>query len=222
MTDKDIFSGRLKALSVVVVLVIVVLIARMGYLQVYDGDYYASLADGNRIRLVPAVAPRGTMYDRNGKLLVTNHPGFTVSLLPLTEPISEEVISRLSTLLNVPVEDIHKKIDSHVGFDPIRIKTDVGPELTTIIAEQKDLYPGVVVEVLPIRDYIYHQQGAHAYGYVSEISDAELEKKKDEGYKSGDIIGKFGLEKIYDQYLRGTNGGEQVEVAACISKSMVK
>ena len=64
MTDKDIFSGRLKALSVVVVLVIVVLIARMGYLQVYDGDYYASLADGNRIRLVPAVAPRGTMYDR--------------------------------------------------------------------------------------------------------------------------------------------------------------
>ena len=212
MTDKDIFSGRLKALSVVVVLVIVVLIARMGYLQVYDGDYYASLADGNRIRLVPAVAPRGTMYDRNGKLLVTNHPGFTVSLLPLTEPISEEVISRLSTLLNVPVEDIHKKIDSHVGFDPIRIKTDVGPELTTIIAEQKDLYPGVVVEVLPIRDYIYHQQGAHAYGYVSEISDAELEKKKDEGYKSGDIIGKFGLEKIYDQYLRGTNGGEQVEV----------
>ena len=65
---------------------------------------------------------------------------------------------------------------------------------------------------MPIRDYIYHQQGAHAYGYVSEISDAELEKKKDEGYKSGDIIGKFGLEKIYDQYLRGTNGGEQVEV----------
>lgn len=212
MSDKDIFSGRLKALSVIVVLVIVVLIARMGYLQVYDGDYYASLADGNRIRLVPAVAPRGTMYDRNGKLLVTNHPGFTVSLLPLTEPISEDVINRLSALLNVPVEEIQKKIDAHVGFDPIRIKTDVGPELTTIIAEQKDLYPGVVVEVLPIRDYIYHQQGAHAYGYVSEISDAELEDKKDEGYKSGDIIGKFGLEKVYDKYLRGTNGGEQVEV----------
>ena len=73
---------------------------------------------------------------------------------------------------------IHKKIDDHVGFDPIRIKNDVGPELTTIIAEQKDLYPGVVIEVLPIREYIYHEQGAHAFGYVSEISDAELEKKK--------------------------------------------
>lgn len=212
MSDKDIFSGRLKALSVLLVLVIGVLIVRMGYLQVYEGEYYASLADGNRIRLVPAVAPRGNMYDRNGKLLVTNHPGFTVSLLPLTEPISEEVIARLSQLLNVPIDEIHKKIDAHVGFDPIRIKTDVGPELTTIIAEQKDLYPGVVVEVLPIRDYIYKEQGAHAYGYVSEISDAELESKKEEGYKSGDIIGKFGLEKVYDSYLRGTDGGEQVEV----------
>ena len=212
MSDKDIFSGRLKVLSIIIVLAISTLIARMGYLQVYDGEYYANLADGNRIRLVPSVAPRGTMYDRNGNILVTNHPGFTVSLLPLTEPISEEVISRLSALLNVPVEEIHSKIAAHVGFDPIRIKTDVGPELTTIIAEQKDLYPGVVVEVLPIRDYIYKTQGAHAYGYVSEISDAELEKKKDEGYKSGDIIGKFGLEKVYDQYLRGTNGGEQVEV----------
>lgn len=212
MSDKDIFSERLKALSVIIVLVICVLIARMGYLQVYDGEYYASLADGNRIRLVPSVAPRGTMYDRNGSILVTNHPGFTVSLLPLTEPISEEVISRLSVLLQVPAEEIHNKIAAHTGFDPIRIKTDVGPELTTIIAEQKDLYPGVVVEVLPIRDYIYKNQGAHAYGYVSEISDAELEAKKDEGYKSGDIIGKFGLEKVYDQYLRGVDGGEQVEV----------
>ena len=212
MSDKDIFSGRLKALGIIVTIVIVVLIARMGYLQVYDGDYYANLADGNRIRLVPSVAPRGTMYDRNGKLLVTNHPGFTVSLLPLTEPVSEDVINRLSALLQVSVEEIHQKIENHIGFDPIRIKTDVGPELTTIIAEQKDLYPGVVVEVLPIRDYIYHEQGVHAFGYVSEISDAELEKKKDDGYKSGDIVGKFGLEKVYDQYLRGINGGQQVEV----------
>ena len=212
MSEKDLFSGRLKVLGYIIVLVIVVLIARMGYLQVYDGEYYASLADGNRIRIVPAVAPRGTMYDRNGNMLVTNHPGFAVSLLPLTEPVSEDVLNRLSALLNVPVAEIHKKIDDHVGFDPIRIKNDVGPELTTIIAEQKDLYPGVVIEVLPIREYIYHEQGAHAFGYVSEISDAELEKKKEEGYKSGDIIGKFGLEKIYDHELRGENGGEQVEV----------
>ncbi|MCI6752856.1 MAG: penicillin-binding protein 2, partial [Selenomonas bovis] len=103
------------------VLVIAVLIGRAGYLQIYEGEYYAGLADGNRIRIIPAVAPRGTFYDRNGQLLVTNRPGFTVSLLPLTSPIKEEVIERLSALVHVPVEDIKAKIAGHSGFDPIRI-----------------------------------------------------------------------------------------------------
>ena len=206
------FSKRLTALGGIIVLVIAVLIGRMGYLQVYEGAHYASLADGNRIRLVPAVAARGTFYDRNGNMLVTNRPGFTVALLPLTEPISPDVIERLSKLLNVPVEEINRRIENHMGFDPIRIKNDVGPDLLTIIEEQKELYPGVVVEVQPIRQYIFKEMAVHALGYVSEISDTELEDKKDQGYKTGDIIGKFGLEKMYDQLLRGIDGGEQVEV----------
>ena len=206
------FSKRLTALGGIIVLVIAVLIGRMGYLQVYEGEHYASLADGNRIRLVPAVAARGTFYDRNGNMLVTNRPGFTVALLPLTEPISPDVIERLSKLLNVPVEEINRRIENHMGFDPIRIKNDVGPDLLTIIEEQKELYPGVVVEVQPIRQYIFKEMAVHALGYVSEISDTELEDKKDQGYKAGDIIGKFGLEKMYDQLLRGIDGGEQVEV----------
>lgn len=206
------FENRLKVLGGLVIMIIVILVARVGYLQVYDGEKYSRLADGNRIRLIPTMAPRGTFYDRNGDNIVTNRPGFTVSLLPLTAPISPEVISRLSQLLNVPEEDIKAKIDAHVGFEPIRIKNDVGPEIRTIIAEQKNLYPGVVIEVQAVRDYLYKERGAHVIGYVSEISDAELESKKEQGYKTGDIIGKFGLEKIYDHLLRGTNGGRQVEV----------
>lgn len=197
---------------IVSVLVIAVLIGRAAYLQIYQGEYYAGLADGNRIRIVPAMAPRGTFYDRNGELLVTNRPGFSVSLLPLTAPISDDVIERLSSLLKVPAEDIKKKIAGHSGFDPIRIKTDVTPDIVSIIEEQKSSYPGVVIEVTPIRDYILKQEGAHTFGYVSEINDTELEKMKDQGYKSGDIIGKFGLEKVYDKELRGENGGQQVEV----------
>ena len=69
---------------IISVLVIAVLIGRAAYLQIYQGEYYAGLADGNRIRIVPSMAPRGTFYDRNGELLVTNRPGFSVSLLPLT------------------------------------------------------------------------------------------------------------------------------------------
>ena len=206
------FEGRLKILSGLIVLVIVLLIARLGYLQVYEGDYYAGLADGNRIRLIPSMAPRGTFYDRNGNLLVTNQPGFTVSLLPLTAPISDDVIARLSALVKVPADEIKKKVEAHTGFDPIRIKSDVGPDIVSVIEEQKDLYPGVVIEVQAIRNYLYKEHCAHVFGYVSEISDEELEKRKAEGYRSGDIIGKAGLEKIFDQELRGVDGGEQVEV----------
>ncbi len=206
------YDTRLRVLSWIIVLIIGVLIARVAYLQIYEGDYYVGLADGNRIRIIPSMAPRGTFYDRNGNLLVTNRPGFAVSLMPLQGAVPDEVIDRLADLLKMPREDITSKIDSHVGFDPIRIKSDIGPDIMTIIEEQKDLYPGVVIEKQPIRNYIYKDHGAHAFGYVSEISDAELEKRKEEGYKSGDIIGKFGLEKIYDKYIRGENGGEQVEV----------
>lgn len=197
---------------IISVLVIAVLIGRAAYLQIYQGEYYAGLADGNRIRIVPSMAPRGTFYDRNGELLVTNRPGFSVSLLPLTAPISDDVIDRLSDLLKVPTDEIKTKIAGHSGFNPIRIKTDVTPDIVSIIEEQKSQYPGVVIEVTPIRDYILKQEGAHTFGYISEINDTELEKMKDEGYKSGDIIGKFGLEKVYDKELRGENGGQQVEV----------
>ena len=206
------YIGRLKPLAIMATLIIAILIARVGYLQIYDGEYYASLADGNRIRIIPSMAPRGTFYDRNGQLLVTNRPGFTVSLLPLTAPISPVVVERVSKLLNVPQDEIERKISVHSGFDPIRIRPDVTQDIVTIIKEQKDLYPGVVIEVQPIRNYYLNQEGAHTFGYVSEISDAELETKKEEGYKSGDIIGKFGLERVYDKEIRGENGGEQVEV----------
>lgn len=214
ITDNIEFSGRLKVISYIIVLVVMVLIGRIGYLQIYEGEHYANLADGNRIRIVPAVAPRGTFFDRNGTVMVTNRPGFAVSLLPLTEPISEDVINRLSALLKVPKEEINRKIDAHIGFDPIRIKTGIGPEIYSIIAEQKNLYPGVVVEVLPVREYLFKEQAVHIFGYVSEINDSELEEKKDSPhkYKMGDIIGKAGLERLYDLELRGEDGGEQVEV----------
>ena len=212
MLENDEYGVRLDVLGYLAVLVIAVLIGRAGYLQIYDGENYARLAEGNRIRIIPTMAPRGTFFDRNGELLVQNRPGFAVSLMPVMTKIDPVVIQRLSTLLKVPVEDIEKKIAAHTGFDPIRIKADVTPDIVTIIEEQKDNYPGVVIEVQPIRDYMNKEEAAHTYGYVSEINDMELEKKKDEGYKSGDIIGKFGLEKVYDKELRGENGGQQVEV----------
>lgn len=208
----DEYANRLNFLGILFLLVIVILITRVAYLQLYDGQHYAELADGNRIRIIPTIAPRGTFFDRNGQLLVTNRPGFVVSLLPLTEPISPEVIQRVSKLLDVPVEEIQRRIDIHYSFDPIKIKQDVTPDVVSIIEEQKADYRGVIIEVQPVRNYILKEEGAHTLGYVSEISEYELEQNKNSGYKQGDIVGKFGLEKIYDKEIRGVNGGEQVEV----------
>lgn len=206
---------RLKILAAIVTLIVVTLISRLVYLQIYQGEYFSKLADGNRIRLVSTSAPRGIIYDRNGVQLVNNRPAFTVELLPSLEPVSPEVVARLATLLNISVDEINEKISHHSGFDPVTLKIDVPPEIVTIIEEQQDLYPGVFIDTKPVRNYIYKYEGAHALGYVSEISDSELEDKKkagDDSYKLGDIIGKFGLEKYYDKYLRGIPGGEQVEV----------
>ena len=206
---------RLKILAAIVTLIVVALISRLVYLQIYQGEYFSKLADGNRIRLVSTSAPRGIIYDRNGVQLVNNRPAFTVELLPSLEPVSPEVVARLATLLNISVDEINEKISHHSGFDPVTLKIDVPPEIVTIIEEQQDLYPGVFIDTKPVRNYIYKYEGAHALGYVSEISDSELEDKKkagDDSYKLGDIIGKFGLEKYYDKYLRGIPGGEQVEV----------
>lgn len=206
------FKGRMEGLAVIVCLVIFALLSRLGYLQIVEGEYYSKLADGNRIRLIPAMAPRGLFYDRNGILMVSNRPGFTVSLLPLSGPVSDDVVNRLSVLLGVTKESIYDKVKQHTAFDPIHIKSDVGPEIVTVIEEQKDEYPGVVIEIQPIRNYVNNDFAAHIFGYVSEINDTELEKKKSDGYKSGDIIGKFGLERVYDKELRGIDGGGQVEV----------
>ena len=206
------FEIRLKVLGGLIVFVIMLLVARAGYLQVYQGDEYARRSDGNRTRLVPTVASRGTFFDCNGLSIVENRPSFVVSLLPLTAPIQPEVITRLSELLHVPREEIDAKVKAHTGYEPIRIKGDVGQDILTVIEEQSELYPGVIIEVQAVRDYLYKAQGAHILGYVSEISEAELDARKDEGYRTGDIIGQFGLERIYDKELRGTNGGELVEV----------
>lgn len=206
-------TQRLNVLVFLAVAIFVLLISRLGYLQVVQGHYYERLAEGNRIRLIPVMAPRGVFYDRNGIPLVSNRPGFTVSLLPLTGPVDDGVIVKLANLLGMDANEIRAKVRQHGGgFDPIVVKSDVGPDVVTRIEEHRGELPGVAIDIQPIRNYIYHQFAAHLFGYVGEINEDELKKLKNQGYKPGDIIGKNGLEQVYDKYIRGTDGGEQVEV----------
>lgn len=206
-------NSRLEILTLVMVFIFVALVSRLGYLQMAQGQYYGRLADGNRIRLIPIMAPRGVFYDRNGVMLVSNRPGFTVSLLPISGPVPDEVITKLSGILNLNAQEIKVKLSQHTGsFEPVRVKTDVGPDIVTKIEERRAELPGVVIEIQPLRNYVNNELAAHIFGYVSEINDVELEKRKADGYKAGDIVGKFGLENVYDKEIRGIDGGNQVEV----------
>lgn len=204
---------RLEIIAALIVLIFIALFSRLAYLQVAQGEYYGHLADGNRIKLIPIMAPRGIFYDRNGVPLVTNRPGFTVSIVLLNGSVPLDVVNRLAAILGMDPQEIQKKLAQHNGsFEPVRIKTDIGQDVVTRIEERRNEFPGVVIEIQPIRNYVNNEMAAHMLGYVSEINDVELERRKAEGYKAGDIIGKFGLEYLYDREIRGSDGGGQVEV----------
>ena len=204
---------RLDILTVVLGLIFVVLVSRLAYLQVYSGHEYQRLAEGNRTRQVAVVAPRGDFYDRNGVMLVTSRPGFVVSILPGNTPTPQEVIEKTAAILGVGTQEIIQRLGrSKVPFEPVRLKIDVGQDVVAKIEERRTELPGVVVEVLPVRNYIHNQLGVHIFGYVSEISETELATLGPKGYRAADLIGQSGLERKYDLNLKGVDGGSQIEV----------
>lgn len=206
-------SQRLDVMGMIVMLIFAALLTRLVYLQIIQGDYYQDLANGNRIRLTPIQAPRGLIYDRNGVQLVTNRPGFTVSYMPTSGALSEQVLQQVAQILDLKPDDIKKKLTQRSGqFQPIPLKANVGLDVVAKIEERRNELPGIIIEIQPVRTYNYNVSAAHVLGYVSEINDQELERLKVDGYKAGAIIGKAGLEGVFDKELRGIDGGGQVEV----------
>ncbi|HVN67894.1 MAG TPA: penicillin-binding protein 2, partial [Candidatus Sulfotelmatobacter sp.] len=189
-------------------LVFAVLTLRLAQLQLLEGPKYRQLSDDNAAKTVPAPAPRGIIFDRNGKVLVTNRPIFAVHVMPqvMSGTNSAEVLRRLGELLG---EEVAYKVSPD---QPIIIKDNVPPAVAFRIEEQKDKLEGVVVSVHPVRYYPHGSAAAHVLGYVGEIAAADLAKLKGEGYRPGDSLGKDGVEKYYDKMIRGVDGGIKVEV----------
>ena len=210
----EVMVRRLDVMKWLILLLFAVLISRLGYLQVVQGQNYVRLADGNRLRIVPIKAPRGIFYDRNGVPLVSKRPSFAVTVATGSSSIPDAEMAALSRILDMDVTEIRGKINRHNGFSyvPVRLKTDVDQKTISKIEENRSAFPGIVIKAQPVRKYIYQDFAAHIFGYVGEISEAELKQKKEDGYKTGDIIGKAGLEKVYDKYIRGTAGAERIEV----------
>ena len=211
---------RLHTLLIVCLVLFAVLLGRMVYLQLWRGDYYAKQSDGNRLRQSRILAPRGIIYDSEGKELVNNLPGYAV-VLQKQSSYKPETLQRLSNLLQMPVEEINAKIKASENFyEPIMLKNNLDQQMVTKIEEQRRYMPEVMLSVQPIRNYPYHELAVHALGYVGEVSSYEIEQGLFKNITQGSLVGKAGLEKTYDKYLRGEDGAfmEEVDVAGNVVK----
>lgn len=205
---------RLHMMLLMCVMLFVVLLGRLVYLQLWRGDYYTAQSDGNRLRQSKIVAPRGLILDKDGKELVNNLPGYAVSLQKQTE-YDPQMLERLSKLIDMPLSEINERIkESRNFYEPVRLRSNLTPDMVTKIEEQRRNLPDVLLEVQPVRTYPFKELAVHALGYVGEVSAYEIENKLF-NVPQGSIVGKAGIEKSYDKYLRGTDGAfmEEVDVA---------
>ena len=191
-----------------------ILAARLWYLQIVKSQAYYRLAQLNAAHTMPVIAPRGVIYDRYGRLLVGNKAIFTAYIIQSEIKDKEILLDRVSRLLGVPKDAIIKKLREKRSrpFDPILIKDDISLETVAKLEEHKQSLAGLVVNTKPVRVYPGKTLAAHVLGYIGEVTSDDIERSGSSDMRSGDLIGKSGVEKIYDQYLRGINGGQRMEI----------
>ncbi|WP_263368155.1 penicillin-binding protein 2 [Edaphobacter bradus] len=208
-------ANKLNAAQYLVALVLVVLSAGLWRLQVLGADNFRALAEANRVRKVPVLAPRGRLFDREGRLLVDNYP--SVSCFLLREQVKDlnADLPLISQGLHIPEEQILAALrhyQSAPKYQPIPLKQDITPDEQAFIAAHTSELPEL--ETLDEQRRLYPRDGfaAHLIGYVGEISEDDLNKPKYAFYQPGDVVGKSGVEETYDALLRGVDGSRDVIV----------
>ena len=213
--ELKVLKNRIDIATAVIIFFIAILIARLWFLQIHSGSNYTRQSENNRIRVQDIAAPRGNILDRTGKILVTNLPQFNIVWIREDAPNPDEVIKRLSKILH---EDISVLLDrirygaDHPRYVPTRLKEDIDWRTLVHIENNHFNLPGVRIEVLPSRDYLYKDLSSHLIGYLAEINPKELQNPLFTNYESGDQIGKSGVEKLFQSYLRGEKGRKFLEV----------
>ena len=207
---------RVAILGGVALLAFVVLFFRLWSLQILSGQEYLNAAKSNQLRLIRVEAPRGPLLDRHGRVVVSNLAGTAVQLWVGDMPKEGrfELVQRLAKVLDVSPHELARQVDEHRldPLTPIVVKTSVGEEQVDYLYEHKAEFPGVEVAQVYLRDYRYGTLAAQVLGYTGEISPDELKQLHKRGYRSGDRIGKTGIEAAYDTYLRGAPGLAQIRV----------
>lgn len=210
----------------IIVLVFALILGRTIQLQIFNGNYYRELAEGNRVRLLPIPAQRGVIYDRNNKELLRNIPGFSLAIIPQDLPRKKEdrleIVKKLSELSGVDQEEIESLLKKYgaYGYQSLIVKDNLDYNTALKLYIENANLPGIEIVSGSKRGYYLTSSTesmpslSHLIGYVGKLNDDELESNKTKGYLPSDLIGKTGLEKAYESSLRGTYGRKKIEVNA--------
>ena len=213
-SDNRLPQGRLAAVSYVIVGMILLLLVGFWKLQVIDSNHYEQLAEKNRIRTIPLIAPRGKMLDREGRVIVDNYPSFSVLLLRDDMAQAEQALPEISQGLGVSQDDLQQQIDTArflPKYEPIVIKPEASPADIAFIESHRPDLPMLEMVMMHRRRYPPNSFLASAIGYVGEVNEKEIESS-DGKLRPGDVSGKTGLEREYNDTLVGQDGLRRVIV----------
>jgi len=212
--DQKIPQGRLALFSYVSAALVILLLVGFWKLQVVQSEHYADLADKNGIRPIAIIAPRGAMLDREGRVLVDSYPSFSILLMRDNPKLLERSLSQIEEGLGIAKEDLQQQLEA-ARFEPKFLPLVVKPEASEADIEFVDSHradlPVLELEMVQRRRYPLGEILANTIGYVGEVSPQELERNPDR-YKPGDIVGKAGLEREYNDQIVGTDGMKRVVV----------
>ncbi|NLF25229.1 MAG: penicillin-binding protein 2 [Deltaproteobacteria bacterium] len=187
-----------------------VLLLRLWYLQVLQGEHFRERSENNRLREVYIPPPRGLILDRHGRILVKNRPAFNVEFVKEDSPDPKQSVTVLAEVLGVAPEELLAKLDEpqkkRKRFEPKLLLKDVSRDVLARVAARRHALPGVMIGVVPTREYVYGGFAAHLLGYLGEITAAQLESPTFSGYRRGDMVGQFGLERSQEFFLQGQRG----------------
>ena len=206
--------SRIFWITLFVIVAFLTLVMRLWYLQIVQGSDLRALAESNRLRQITLPDHRGRIYDRYGVELVSSRPSFNVTLRREDIPDLDLLLGRLDKLITFDRVEAKKYILSIPSFSPYVAAYDITRDEAARIEERRYDLPGVSLEIVPIRNYNHGPLAAHLVGYLAEITKSQLQMDDFKGYRQGDIIGKYGVEKSFEPVLHGLRGKKIVEVDA--------
>ncbi len=213
------FQIRLIVAVLFILLMFGVLLARFIWLQVLEHDRYLTLAEQNRISLVPITPSRGIIRDRNGVVLAHNFSAYTLEITPSKVGDLDDTIARLKGIVDITPKDrrrFKKLQDETKDFETLPIRTRLSDEEVARFASQSYLFPGVELKARLFRQYPMGEVGSHLIGYIGRINEKDIKDLQEQGvyanYRGTDHFGKLGIESSYEAQLHGTTGFEKVEI----------